>query len=73
MTQKETIRELRLRVKDLEAKVFSLEKDRDGFRSSMASMLRESIRIHGEGKYWSMPGLIERFAKEIAKREWWYW
>lgn len=64
---------LRERIKYLEDKLAKVEADRDGFRESIASNLRQAIRIHGEGHYWNMPGLIETFAKQIAKREWWYW
>jgi hypothetical protein len=64
---------LRERIKDLEAKLSTVEADRQGFRDAITRNIREAIRIHGEGKYWNMASLIETLAKQIAQRERWYW
>lgn len=64
---------LRERIKELEARLIEVKEDRQGFRDSYAHLIREAIRIHGEGKYWNMSNLIERLAKDIGKRNWWMW
>jgi uncharacterized protein YhaN len=71
MTKNE--KQLRKQIKELEAEIADLKRDRDGFRVSLVSNLKSAIRIHGEGKYWNMSDLIETLSKDIAKRKWWYW
>lgn len=64
---------LRERIKSLEAELQEVKEDRDGFRTSYINLLRTTIRLHGENKYWNMASLIETLAKGIASRNYWYW
>ena len=64
---------LRERIKTLETELEEVKKDREAFRSDVVSNLRTAIQIHGKGQYWSMGGMIETFAKQIASKQNWYW
>lgn len=64
---------LRERIKTLEAELQDVKQDRDGFRDTMAYLIKEAIRIHGNGNHWAMSSLIETLAKQIQKRKWWHW
>lgn len=64
---------LRERVKSLETELAEVTKDRDAFRTDFVYLIKESLRIHGTAKSWSMIYLIEWAAKSMAAKKYWYW
>lgn len=66
-------RKLRARIKELETELQQVKEDREKFRADLVANLKSAIKIHGESKFWTMPSLIETFAKQIQKKEYWYW
>jgi hypothetical protein len=64
---------LRERIKRLEAELTEVNKDREVFRRNLVSNLKYAIQVHGEGKYWGMASLIETFSKNISAAKHWYW
>ena len=60
-------------IKFLEGELKDVRDDRDKMRSTYVELLRECVRIHGEGKYWSMDSLILFLTKRIGKFQHWWW
>jgi len=64
---------LRERIKSLETDLETVKADRESFRKDIVSNLKNAIRIHGQGKYWGMEGLIETFTKQMGSKQQWWW
>lgn len=66
-------KQLRERIKYLEARVAEVEADRDVFRDHFSRRFRWWLELLGKSENPSLASLIEADAKQMRMMKWWPW